>query len=61
MFLEIDRINEEIADINIRIKKSTDTGTSNLAKIVSLENANAKVEDLTKDIQKVIDMYDLEI
>jgi len=59
--LEIDRINEEIADINIRIKKSTDTGTSNLAKIVSLENANAKVEDLTKDIQKVIDMYDLEI
>ena len=59
MFLEIDRINEEIADINIRIKKSTDTGTSNLVKIVSLENANAKVEDLTKDIQKVIDMYDL--
>ena len=61
VFMEIDRLNEEIADINIRIKKNTDTGASNLAKIVSLENANAKVEELTKDIQKVIDKYDLEI
>jgi hypothetical protein len=59
--LEIDRLNEEIADINIRIKRNTDTGVSNLAKIVSVENANVKLEEITKDIQKVIDRYDLEI
>ena len=50
VFLEVERLNEEIADINIRIKRNTDTGASNLAKIVSVENANAKIEDLTKDI-----------
>jgi hypothetical protein len=59
--LEIDRLNEEIAEINIRIKRNTDTGVSNLAKIVSVENANLKLEEITKDIQKVIDRYDLEI
>lgn len=61
VFMEIDRLNEEIADNNIRIKKNTDRGASNLAKIVSLESANSKVEELTKDIQEVLDKYDLEI
>jgi len=61
VFVEIDRLDEEIADINIRIRKITDTGASSLAKILSLENANAKVEELNNNIQKVLDKYDLEI
>ena len=36
VFTEIDRINDLIAELDIKIKKNTDTGAANLQKIVTL-------------------------
>jgi hypothetical protein len=45
----------------MKIKQNEDGLQHHLHRIVTLENAGQKSDDLTKEIQKVIDKFEIEI
>lgn len=60
-FAETELINDLIESINLRVKQNQDGLQHHLHRIVTLENAGQKSDDLTKEIQKVIDKFEIEI